>query len=108
MKKEYSDRDIEYLMYTSLFYKIRANVRMITMEFYADRSMFKLFCYVDNEPQDMDKELMEEAAALFIAVSDLIESDVQVIVERSLKPWMELYGGRHILFARYEFPDAGG
>lgn len=108
MKRTYSERELEYLMYTSLFYKIAAHMRMITMDFNGDRSKFKLYCYTDSQPQDRDKELMEEAGALFIAVSDLIESDVEVIVEQSLKPWKELYAGRHILFARYEPSEAGG
>jgi hypothetical protein len=75
---------------------------MITIEYDSEYTKMKLFCYVDTEPEAIDTELMEDAVDLFIAVSGLVTTNVSVEVERSTKPWDELYAGRNIIYARYE------
>jgi hypothetical protein len=86
----------------SLLHKIRSCVRMITMEIDDDYSKIGLFCYLDQDPQEIDYELMEDALVLFCAADDFLMIKYNITIELSSGALMDLYAGRHILYARFE------
>jgi hypothetical protein len=103
MRANFSDRDIFYLMWQSLLYNIRSNVRMITMKFDpGEPAKMKLCCYTDTVPVELDTELMEDSVTLFEAYKDCITTQFEIVVECRLGPWNEIWDGRNILYARYE------
>jgi hypothetical protein len=86
----------------SLLHKIRGCVRMITMEIDDDYSKIELFCYLDQDPEAIDYELMDDALEFFCAVDNFLMTKYNITIELSSQTLMELSAGRDVLYARYE------
>lgn len=91
------------LLSNCVLYKIRSNVRMIIVDCKEGFSWIKMYCYLDTLPVEKDKELVEDAIALFISYGDNYEENFDLSIQFSNKSFKKLsYTGKFVMYARYE------
>ena len=79
------------VFYLVAYYKIRSNVWMIIVDCKEDFSWIKMYCYLDILPVEKDKELMEDAIALFISYGDNYEESFDLSIQFSDKSFKNYF-----------------
>jgi len=94
--------EVIVLLINCLLYKVRQNVRIITLDWNADFSWLKLHCYTDSQPNDRDFELFGDVIALYISYGDNYKVDFDLSVQFYDQDFDHVDTKRFILYGRYE------
>ena len=102
METEKNKFSIIYLLVSCFIYRIKPNMRLITLDWNSDFSWLKIYCITDSMPTSKDFELMEDVVSLYESFHENNETEVELSVEFDEIPFDKINPRKYILYARYE------